>query len=113
MAYKLEIKKLNHPLLKPLLEDLLPILERMKTKSFVIGATARDIMMEIHQKQSGRGTYDLDIAIAIDDWGKYKDIKKSILKLEHFEEDVRHIQKLRYQKYFEVDLVPYGGIAQE
>lgn len=113
MGYKLEIEKLEHPLLKPLLEEVLPIFDSLKVKFFVIGATARDIMMEVHQKQSGRRTQDLDIAIAIEDWKKFEEIKKSILQLEHFEEDVRHIQKLRYQKYFEVDLVPYGAIAQD
>ncbi len=113
MGYKLEIEKLEHPLLKPLLEELLSIFDELNVRFFVIGATARDIMMQIHQKQAGRGTYDLDIAIAINNWEKFEEIKNKLLQLEHFEEDVRHIQKLRYQKYFEVDLVPYGVIAEE
>jgi len=113
MVFKLEIEKLQHPLLKPLLKELLPIFEELNVKFFVIGATARDIMMEVHQKESGRRTQDLDIAIAINDWEKFKEIKNRILQLEHFEKDVRHIQKLRYKKFFEVDLVPYGAIAEE
>lgn len=112
MAYKVNIEKLGHPLLKPLLEEILPIFENLEVRFFVIGATARDILMEIHERQSSRRTQDLDIAIAIDNWEKFEKIKGSLLELEHFEDDIRYQQRLRYQKYFEVDLVPYGAIAR-
>lgn len=35
---------------------------------FVIDATARDIIMEIHNPGSCRLTYVLDIAIAVNNW---------------------------------------------
>jgi predicted nucleotidyltransferase len=65
MSYKISSEKIEHPLLKPLLEELIPFFEKEGVKFFVIGATARDIILEINGEQSGRRTQDIDIAITL------------------------------------------------
>lgn len=56
MDYNISSEKLEHPLLKKLLDELIPIFQKLEIKFFVIGATARDIIMELHGEKSGRRT---------------------------------------------------------
>jgi predicted nucleotidyltransferase len=80
---------------------------------FVIGATARDIMMELHNESSGRLTHDLDIAITINDWEQYKNVEEDILKLNNFTKDPNQKQRFQYLNKFDLDIVPFGNIMNE
>lgn len=111
MDYNISSEKLAHPLLNKLLNELIPLFEKLKVKFFVIGATARDIIMEIHGEQSGRRTQDIDIAIAVDKWEEFSIIEKEIIQLTNFEKDSKQQQRFLYLKEFQIDIVPYGGIA--
>jgi len=81
MNYQILSKNFDQPLLKPLLEVLIWFFNSIDIKFFVIGATARDMIMDAHGEKSSRTTCDLDIAIAIPDWKKYADIEAGLLKL--------------------------------
>lgn len=111
MDYNLSSEKLEHPLLKKLLDELIPVFLKLEIKFFVIGATARDIIMELHGEKSGRRTQDIDIAIAIDKWEEFSTIEKEIIQLPNFKKDLKQQQRFLYLKDFQVDIVPYGGIA--
>lgn len=111
MDYNLSSEKLEHPLLKKLLDELIPIFIKLEIKFFVIGAIARDIIMELHGEKSGRRTQDIDIAIAIDKWEEFSTIEKEIIQLPNFNKDITQQQRFLYLKDFQVDIVPYGGIA--
>lgn len=111
MDYNLSSEKLEHPLLKKLLDELIPVFLKLEIKFFVIGATARDIIMELHGEKSGRRTQDIDIAIAIDKWEEFSTIEKEIIQLSNFNKDLKQQQRFLYLKDFQVDIVPYGGIA--
>lgn len=111
MDYKLSSEKLEHPLLKKLLDELIQVFLKLEIKFFVIGATARDIIMELHGEKSGRRTQDIDIAIAIDKWEEFSTIEKEIIQLPNFNKDLKQQQRFLYLKDFQLDIVPYGGIA--
>lgn len=113
MEYRIDSSKMSHPLIKPILEDLIPFFQEKNIKFFIIGATARDIILELNNEQVGRATRDLDIAIAIEDWDKYAEVEKDLVKLENFEKDLLQKQRFIYQKAYEIDLVPYGAIMQQ
>ena len=87
MSYNISSNQFSHPLLKPILLELTSYFKDTEIKFFVIGATARDIIMEIHNEKPGRLTHDLDIAIAVNDWSQYQKIEEGILKLKHFTKD--------------------------
>jgi len=80
---------------------------------FVIGATARDIIMELNDESSGRLTHDLDIAITINDWEQYKTIEEGITKLPNFTKDPNQKQRFKYLEKFDLDIVPFGNIMKE
>ncbi len=113
MRYNINSDKLAHPLLKPILKELDSYFKELNIQFFVIGATARDIVMEIHNEKSGRLTHDLDIAIAINDWDQYAEIERGIVKLEHFKKDIKQKQRFLYKGNFQLDVVPFGDIMKE
>ncbi len=80
---------------------------------FVIGATARDIIMELHNEKSGRLTHDLDIAITVNDWEQWKKVEEEIIRLENFTKDENQKQRFIYKGKFQLDIVPFGEIMQQ
>ncbi|GIZ09527.1 hypothetical protein [Flavobacterium sp. UMI-01] len=67
--------------------------------------------MELHGERSGRRTQDIDIAIAIDKWEQFSTIEKEIIQLPNFNKDLKQQQSFLYLKDFQLDIVPYEGIA--
>lgn len=113
MSYNISSKKFTHPLLKPILKELTEYFKDSGISFFVIGATARDIIMELHDETSGRLTHDLDIAITINDWGQYQQIEEGIASLTNFTKDPDQKQRFKYLGKFDLDIVPYGDIMKE
>lgn len=80
---------------------------RMGREFYVIGATARDIIIrQLIDTTSGRRTKDLDIAIAIPDWSVFDEIKE-VLVADGFKKSTDMRQRFYYGEY-ELDIVPYG-----
>ena len=113
MSYKISSKKFQDPLLKPLLEELSVHFKHQKIKFYLIGATARDIIMSLHNEKSSRATHDLDIAIAISDWDQYAIVEHEILQLENFTKDSTQKLRFNYKGIFILDIVPYGDIMEQ
>ena len=86
-------------------------------KLYVVGATARDIMMKLlDEYPSRRKTRDLDVAIALSDWSQFDNLSE-ILQKNHFRKAPAN-QKFYYEgedhdNDYEVDIVPFGDIAGE
>lgn len=113
MSYSISSNKLQHPLLKPIFEKLIGFFSGMNMKFYVIGATARDIIMAIHGEKARRATRDLDIAIAISDWEQFDRIEKGIMNIDGFTKDTKQKQRFMYDDVFQIDIVPFGDIRKE
>ena len=113
MDYKVLSENIEHPLLKPVLEELIPAIEKRGIKFYIIGAVARDIILDLNDEKSQRVTMDLDIAIAIDNWGDFEDISSDILSLPNFSKDEKQQQRFLFKGHYQVDIVPYGGIKDQ
>jgi len=96
MSYSISSKKFHHPLLKPILQKLTEYFKDLGISFFIIGATARYIVMELHDESSGRLTHDLDIAITINDWEQYQTIEEGITKLPNLTKDPDQKQRFHY-----------------
>ncbi|WP_316846392.1 nucleotidyl transferase AbiEii/AbiGii toxin family protein [Pedobacter psychrodurus] len=113
MDYKISSDKLEHPLIKALLKEIIPVFENLDIRFFIIGATARDIIMELNGQKSARRTQDIDIAIAVNKWEEFAAVEKAITGLDNFTKDAKQKQRFLYLNEFQVDIVPFGGIANE
>lgn len=113
MSYNISSDKFTHPLLKPILLELTAYFKDSGISFFVIGATARDIIMELHDEQSGRLTYDLDIAITISDWNQWDKFETEIVSLANFKKDNTQQQHFIYKDTFTLDIVPFGEIMKQ
>ena len=107
MNSKITSEKIANPLLVELLKKLTDSFNRMGREFYVIGATARDIIIrQLIDTTSGRRTKDLDIAIAIPDWSVFDEIKE-VLVADGFKKSTDMRQRFYYGEY-ELDIVPYG-----
>lgn len=107
MDLKITSEKIANPLLVELLKKLTDSFNRMEREFYVIGATARDIIIrQLIGTTSGRRTKDLDIAIAIPDWSVFDEIK-DVLVADGFKKSDDMRQRFYYGEY-ELDIVPYG-----
>jgi predicted nucleotidyltransferase len=114
MTYNISSDRLSNPLLKELLQALTVFFEGVGSEFYVIGATARDIILSgIHAQHSGRKTVDLDIAIAIPDWNKYQEISDRLCQEEGFTKSTEQKQRFFYKGVYMLDIVPFGDVAKE
>lgn len=114
MNYSISSEKFNNPLLKDLLQALSSYFTSKSLPFYVIGATARDIIMrQLLDQESSRHTQDLDIAIAIPDWDKFEEISLEIAQLKDFKKSSNQKQRFHFRKDYELDIVPFGTVAKD
>ena len=112
MDLTISSEKIGNPLLVDLLRKLTDSFNRMHRDFYVIGATARDIILkQISGSESRRRTMDLDIAIAIPNWETFDEVKNTLIT-DGFEKSKDLKQRFFYGEY-ELDVVPYGNIAKD
>lgn len=106
---------------KQLPENTIGILRSVKTTadrlgipSFIVGATARDIVLEyVHNARPGRATSDVDFGIAVETWEKFEIFKKALIERESFRADSKMEQRLwrgKTPEEMKIDLIPYGKL---
>jgi predicted nucleotidyltransferase len=85
MSYNISSENFSNPLLKELLEKLTGFFDSIESAFYVIGDTARDIILSgIHKQVAAWKINDLDIAIAIPDCSKFQAISESLCKIVGF-----------------------------
>ena len=112
MDLTISSEKIGNPLLVELLRKLTDSFSKMDKEFYVIGATARDIIMQqLLDTESRRRTKDLDIAIAIPDWDTFERVKQNLID-DGFKKS-RHMHQRFFYGEYELDIVPYGVVAKE
>lgn len=96
-----------------ILKEIEEVATRIDIPFFVVGATARDIILE-HQFDISprRATIDIDIGVLIDGWDKFEMLKDGLAHSGKFKLS-RQKQRLFYDDHFPVDIIPFGMIANE
>lgn len=113
MSYNISSEGFANPILKELLRELTDFFTSIDSEFYIIGATARDIIISgIHNQQPGRMTDDLDIAIAIPDWNRYAEIAEKLENVEGFHKSKKQKQRFWFKRKFMLDIVPFGEIAR-
>jgi len=113
MSCNISSEDLNNQILKELLKKLTDYFQSIGSNFYVIGATARDIILSaLHNQTSKRRTADLDIAIAIKDWDKFEQISKGLCEIDGFHKSSKQKQLFWYNRVFKLDIVPFGEVAK-
>jgi predicted nucleotidyltransferase len=90
-----------------------PIMSSMGISFFVIGATARDILLDVaYGVRSNRATIDIDVAVFVESWDQFERIKDRLIRSGDFS-PTREMQRLLFQERLPVDIVPFGGVAEK
>lgn len=77
----------------------------------IVGALARDLHLSYaHGIRLDRVTTDTDLALAINDWAEFADVRGALLRSTHFLADRRAEHKLVHRSGRALDVVPFGGI---
>jgi predicted nucleotidyltransferase len=96
-----------------LLHDVSAVAESLTVPFFVIGATARDILLSYgHGIKTTRITMDVDFGIQVLNWDQYKEFKKQLLSTGKFSK-TKEEQRLRYHTGHLIDIVPFGAIIDK
>ena len=84
-----------------------------KIPFFIVGATARDILLEVHYGiGSKRATVDIDIPVFIESWDQFNHLKDELIGSTDFA-PTRDIHRILFKKRLPIDIVPFGGIAKK
>lgn len=106
---------LRHPLdgaTLAILRRLRSILEAEGRTYFLVGATARDVLLKhVFGIDTGRATRDVDFAIALESWEAFERIRQALIADGHFSQlPGTAIQRFYDDKHYPVDLIPFGAI---
>lgn len=78
---------------------------------FVVGAMARDILLETgYGISTGRRTVDFDLGVSVQGWDRYSGLKKDLISTGDFLQDKRVTHRLYFKERFPVDIVPFGVV---
>ena len=109
---EIEIDADNHELQRivPVLTSLRTACSDLGVEFFIIGALARDLHLQhLNDIDVPRRTRDVDVAVAVDGWDSYADLRdRLIMEYDFTDEDPK--QKIRSPDGTELDLVPFGEI---
>lgn len=92
------------------IRQLKGVLDRLGIPFFIIGASARDFVLEyLHGIKAPRMTMDIDFAVRIKGWGQYDEIREGLLKEPGFKK-TNQTQRFEYGKTV-IDIVPFGALS--
>ena len=107
--------KPSNPLESAKLETLKRLQPVMKGRSTVlVGAFARDM---IYGHACGidcpRATFDIDISVGVASWSDYRQVCADLIQLKFKNLNPPHTEKFTDANGQEVDLLPFGGLAED
>ncbi len=95
------------------LREIDRVTQMMNLSFLVVGATARDIILEHHfEIQPQRATIDIDVGVLMAGWDQFNELKKELIRSTRFSAS-KQKQRLVYEDIIPVDIVPFGVIADE
>lgn len=96
-----------------LLSEIDTIARDLKLTFFIVGATARDILLQhAHGIHTTRATLDVDIGVFVSDWEQFRTLKEALVRTGKFS-PTRQAQRLLFDDELLLDIIPFGGVAEE
>ena len=94
------------------IETISRIASSLEIPFFIIGASARDMLLAVHNIQTYRATLDIDIGFKVPGWEKFNNLKKGLVETGRFT-STKEEQRLKYKDHIEIDIIPFGAISDE
>ena len=89
------------------------IAAELKLDFFVVGAFARDIILEhVNDIHTTRATLDIDIAVSVENWNQFQKLKGALVATGKFV-STNQSQRLMYEDDLPVDIIPFGRIGSD
>lgn len=116
--YTIRKDKPLNPVIHAVLRSLQDVAQAIDLEYFVIGATARDLLMaHVFGIDVTRATRDVDFAVAVEDWSQFALIKRAFVDSGNFEATADQAHRLYYRRSefelaYPLDLIPFGGIER-
>ena len=96
-----------------ILSEVDTIARDLKLAFFIVGATARDILLQhAHGIRTTRATLDVDIGVFVSDWEQFRTLKEALVNTGKFSL-TRQAQRLLFDDELLLDIIPFGGVAEE
>lgn len=106
----LDISGKIDPLTIAVYDVIASVAEQNNVKFFVVGATARDIVLHHgYGIPVRRATRDIDLAVQVSEWNEFEGLKKSLVATGQFTTTAAN-QRLRFRDNLQIDIVPFGAI---
>lgn len=97
-----------------ILEAIANVSESLGVPFFVVGATARDIILRYgYDIKIERATQDIDLGVEVSGWDHYRQLREGLVATGKFGIDHKEAQRLLYQGSFRIDIIPFGRVADE
>ncbi len=94
------------------LEGISIVADSLQIPFFVIGATARDIILHYgFGLEIRRATQDIDLGIRVENWEEFGLISEKFIESGLFVQ-TREAQRFYFKESFPVDMVPFGRISE-
>ena len=95
-----------------LFDSIATVCEDLSIPFFIVGAFARDIVMQhIYKISSTRKTKDVDIAVMVGNWNDYESIKKRLIHEYNFKQGDKTHELISNTGVY-IDLIPFGEIEE-
>jgi predicted nucleotidyltransferase len=104
--------------LEPMVIELLCCFHRIAQQEsipfLVVGATVRDMVMQVvHKLSPPTTTRDVDFGVMLDTWKDFTRLERALIASNRFVPDPKEQQRFRFDRGIEVDVVPFGGIERD
>jgi len=94
-------------------DDLNKACEFFGIQYFVVGAFARDILLEVIFKQpSGIATKDIDVAVKLDSWDDYNNLINYLIINDSYKKGTKPHEFITPDNLY-IDIIPFGNIESE
>ena len=111
MSNLLDLSGKIDPVSLALYETLSDVACSLGISFFVVGATARDMILELgYGLPSKQATLDKDFGVRVASWDAFEKLKESLLTSGQFKQN-KEVQRLRYRGELLIDILPFGEIA--
>jgi predicted nucleotidyltransferase len=99
------------PLTIELLETVSRAADSINVPFFVIGATARDIILTHgYGINTIRATYDIDLGVQVSGWEAFNALREALFATGLFSNE-REPQRIKFREQLLLDLLPFGAIT--